>query len=189
MQRVAGEFGFTPMSLYRYVPGKSELVDLMVDAAVGEPPDLTTISGGWRPRLAEWARLTWACFQRHPWFLPEAMNRMMGPNQLGWLESAVGALSGSGLRGEELLASVLVVNGFVRSMAPFASDPVARELSNDWGQAILGVLERHTERFPALAAAMAEGAFGPAQFDDLEFGLQRVLDGIEVYIERGASQR
>ena len=35
MQRVASEFGFTTMSLYRYVPGKNELIDLMI-----EHPDL-----------------------------------------------------------------------------------------------------------------------------------------------------
>src|SRR5689334_22149881 len=35
MQRVAAEVGFTTMALYRYVPGKNELVALMVDSAVG----------------------------------------------------------------------------------------------------------------------------------------------------------
>src|SRR5690349_10100499 len=46
MQRVADELGFTKMALYRYVPGKDELVALMTDAALGDPPPLT--GRGWR---------------------------------------------------------------------------------------------------------------------------------------------
>src|SRR5512139_2166546 len=43
MQRVAGAFGFTTMSLYRYVPGKAELIDLMIDMSLGPPPDLSAV--------------------------------------------------------------------------------------------------------------------------------------------------
>src|SRR5438105_13318066 len=68
MQRVAAECGFTTMSLYRYVPSKNELLDLMIDTAVGQPPKLHEIPGGWRPKLAEWAWQTWSGFHQHPWF-------------------------------------------------------------------------------------------------------------------------
>jgi AcrR family transcriptional regulator len=181
MQRVAAEFGFTTMSLYRYVPGKSELIDLMIDAAAGPAPDLSAIPGGWRPKLAEWARRTWVFFGEHPWFLGAAMQRIMGPNQLGWLEAAVAALSGHGLVGQELLEAVLVVNGQVRSMAPFAASPD----SAGWTGALGDLLRAHSERFPALSAAIADGAFAVDEDDDsLEFGLERVLDGIEVLIRQ-----
>src|SRR2546430_12616714 len=107
MQRVAKEFGFTTMSLYRYVPGKYELIDLMIDTVVGPPPDLSGLSG-WRAKLTKWARLTSDAFQRHPWYLDAATHRIMGPNQIGWLEVAVDALRGNGLRGQDLLDAVLV---------------------------------------------------------------------------------
>jgi AcrR family transcriptional regulator len=191
MQRVAAGFGFTTMSLYRYVPGKSELIDLMIDEAVGPTPDLSAISGGWRAQLTEWAHQTRACFQRHPWFLPVAMRRIMGPNQLGWLESAVAALSGHGLVGAELLSAVLVVNGYVRSMAPFMGEQPAApgELTGEqWGMAIFELIDTHRNQFPALTAAIADGAFGPSEHDDLDFGLQRVLDGIEIYLQRKAAR-
>jgi AcrR family transcriptional regulator len=184
MQRVASEFGFTTMSLYRYVPGKSELIDLMIDAAVGSPPDLDSIPGGWRPKLSAWAHLTRDVFLRHPWFLEAALTRMMGPNQVGWLESAVAALGGTALRGQELVAAALVVNGHVRSMAPFASDRAAGEQF----EAAMGQLfARHSARFPALAAAMRDGAFSATDDVEFEFGLERVLDGIEVLVERRAT--
>src|SRR2546430_14236769 len=48
MQRIAGDLGFTKMSLYRHVPGKAELLSLMIDTAVGEPPDLSSVPRDWR---------------------------------------------------------------------------------------------------------------------------------------------
>lgn len=186
MQRVAGQFGFTTMSLYRYVPGKAELIDLMIDTAVGPPPDLSAISGGWRPKLAEWARLTWAVFQEHPWFLGAAIQGVMGPRQLSWLEEAVAALSGNGLIGQELLEAVLVVNGHVRSMAQFAGRSKAADEA--WTASIGTALTENADRFPALTAAVADGAFAEDdESDSLEFGLERVLDGIEVLINQKAS--
>lgn len=188
MQRVAKEFGFTTMSLYRYVPGKSELIDLMIDAVAAPPPDLSAFDG-WRAKLTEWARLIWALFQRHPWFLDAAVHRIMGPNQLGWLESAVAALAGNGLHGKDLLDAVLVINGHVRSLAPFAATrvPAKHELSpQEWGLAIHTQITTHPELFPSLVEAIGEGAFDLDDDDQLEFGLQRVLDGIEVLIKERA---
>lgn len=41
MQRVAGQLDYTKMALYRYVASKNELIAAMIEAAVGDPPDLT----------------------------------------------------------------------------------------------------------------------------------------------------
>src|SRR5258707_1378038 len=51
MQRVAQECGVTTMALYRYVPGKAELIALMLDIGLGPAPHLDEVPGGWRPRL------------------------------------------------------------------------------------------------------------------------------------------
>lgn len=67
MQRVAERLGVATMALYRYVPGKHELISLMLDAAVGAPPEPPSGSPSgsppeppsgspWREALAGWAR-------------------------------------------------------------------------------------------------------------------------------------
>lgn len=38
LQRVAAEFGFTTMALYRYVPSKTALIALMIDNVTDRPP-------------------------------------------------------------------------------------------------------------------------------------------------------
>src|SRR5215475_15115465 len=84
MQRVAGELGVTKMALYRYVPGKVELVALMIDIGLGAPPRLADVPGGWRPRLQSWARQLYELFRQHPWALHVTVGvRAMGPNEFG----------------------------------------------------------------------------------------------------------
>src|SRR3954447_23938791 len=53
MQRVAADLGYTKMSLYRYLPGKAELVAAMLERGIGGPP--ATVPGGWRAALTGWA--------------------------------------------------------------------------------------------------------------------------------------
>src|SRR5688572_33096520 len=64
MNRVAAELGTAPMSLYRYVAAKDELLELMVDAGVGPPPELTD-GVGWRAGLAAWAQAVRAALRRN----------------------------------------------------------------------------------------------------------------------------
>ncbi|MFB7908360.1 TetR/AcrR family transcriptional regulator [Kitasatospora sp. NPDC056076] len=182
MQKVAGLLDFTKMSLYRYVPGKAELVALMVEAAVGEPPP--AVDGlGWRDRLAAWAEaLTWS-FAEHPWLLDATVGpRVIGPKELGWLEQVVAALAGHGLTGPEMIDAAVLLAGHVRGIAEQAravrpdGSPEAELL------AVLGPLvQRHADRFPALAAAMASKDGGDRALD---FGLERILDGLEALITR-----
>ncbi|MGZ3676831.1 MAG: TetR/AcrR family transcriptional regulator [Ktedonobacterales bacterium] len=186
MQRVARACGVTTMALYRYVPGKADLVALMIDMGIGEPPALDKVAGGWRPQLEEWARLIWAAFHRGPWSLEvTASARLMGPNELGWFEAAVGALSGTGLSGAEAVDAVLVVLNHVRSMAQYSLERARRQRGSSgerWGTMLAGVLRKHGDRFPALTAAMAAGALSPSESDALEYGLGLVLDGIAMRI-------
>ena len=65
MRRVAETLGFTTMSLYRHVPGKDELLDLMVDAVWGETEPPRGRPGG--QGLEFFARQMWAMYRAHPW--------------------------------------------------------------------------------------------------------------------------
>ena len=50
MRRIAERLGLKPMSVYTYVPGKAELIDLMVDRVAGEEA-LPELDGSLRERL------------------------------------------------------------------------------------------------------------------------------------------
>ena len=179
MQRVAEDLGFTKMSLYRHVAGKAELLGVMIDTAVGEPPDLSGVPGGWRPRLEEFVRQLTAIWQQHPWIPAVTVgSRVMGPREAGWIESAAGALAGTGLTSDERLAAVFLLFGHVRntqSMATAGTQPWSG------GSELAERIRSHAELFPQLSHALNSPA--PALEDNARrFGLDRILDGLAVLI-------
>ena len=179
MQRVAGDLGFTKMSLYRHVPGKTELLSIMIDTAVGEPSDLSSVPGGWRASLEEFVRQLAGIWQQHPWIPAVTVgNRVMGPREAGWIESAVAALAGTGLTGDERLAAVFLLFGHVRntqSMATAGTQPWSR------GSELAEKIRGHAELFPELSQALSGPA--PALDDNARrFGLDRILDGLAALI-------
>ncbi|MEU8527265.1 TetR/AcrR family transcriptional regulator C-terminal domain-containing protein [Streptomyces sp. NPDC048629] len=186
MSKVGAEFGVSAMALYRYVPGKAELVELMVESVLEELPDLTLAGDGWRDRLKEWARRSLDVYRAHPWLLAAtAMRRqLVGPNQLGWLDAALAALEPASLTGPERHQVFLLVIGQVRNLAQQALD-FDEDHDREWTALTGELLDRHADRFPALTRALADGAFAPTPaVDPLDFGLERVLDGVEALIAR-----
>ncbi|MGW2558259.1 TetR/AcrR family transcriptional regulator [Streptomyces sp. NPDC001514] len=190
MQRLAELLGFTKMSLYRYVPGKAELVALMVETAVDDVPGEASEAAGWREALAEWSRRLVTVFRRHPWLLDATVGpRLMGPKELAWMEQALAALDGTGLTGGERLDAVVLLSSHVRGIAQQAR--AAGPSDNPEAQfhaALATVLRDHGERYPALLSAMASSAAEPGGQDQaLEFGLERILDGLAALIAERAS--
>ena len=202
MARVAEGLGVTTMALYRYVPGKGELVDLMVDAAVGDALGLEvdgsvgdTAAVGYRERLAVSARRLFAACNLHPWILEVSIGGPpLGPGNLAWLESVLEALSGTGIGGDEAVGMALLLSGYVRGAAQVSVGLSQAERRtgippDQWGPVYARLLERVVAdgRFPRLADVVASGAFNEPNGEpdgDFEFGLRRVLDGIEVFVER-----
>lgn len=182
MQRVAESVGVTKMALYRYVPGKSELVALMTDTAIGGPPQPD--ADGWRPRLHTWATRMFEAFCRHPWALETTVGaRVMGPNELSWMEAAVSALAGTGLDGGEMLDSAAILAGHARGVAQQAvAAPPGAEPEQAMDAAIVELLRGREDQFPAVLAAIRSAAEQGTQGQALEFGLARILDGIEALI-------
>ncbi|MEN0138411.1 MAG: TetR/AcrR family transcriptional regulator [Rhodococcus sp. (in: high G+C Gram-positive bacteria)] len=189
MQRLAEDLGFTKMSLYRYTPGKAELTALMLDAALGPAPDLSDLDGGWRAALHEWALRMWAGLRQHPWVVDVAVGpRVMGPNELDWLETGLGTLSDTGLTGGERLDSVVLITGHVRSLAQQATAPGAETDTPEKAlHAIMsGILTDHADRYPEAAAAFASAGSSSGQDDALEFGLARIFDGLAALVAERA---
>ena len=80
------ELGLGTMSLYHYVRGKDELLDLMSDAILGgQLVDDAELQKGWRAGLRAIAHATRANFERHPWIMrrdaPAAAARSRGPTR------------------------------------------------------------------------------------------------------------
>lgn len=181
MQRVATALGFTKMSLYRYVPGKTELVALMVESAIGPPPG--TGAGDWRTCLDAWAHALLARMTAHPWTLEATVGpRVPGPYELSWMEMALAALDGCRLNGAERMDAVVLITGHVRGIAQQAAATAPGQSTEGQLTGVLAALMReHGDRFPAIAAALATSPQDGGD-DAFTFGLARILDGLAALI-------
>lgn len=194
MQRVAQELGVTKMALYRYVPGKVEMVALMTDVAIGAPPATATTptpdpsrhqAGGpaWRPRLETWATRMYERFSAHPWALEATVGaRPIGPNEVAWLEEVAAALADTPLNGAETLDMAAALAGQVRMVAQQAAAYGADSPESSLVATLGTLFAEGEDRFPAVAAALADTAGATDQA--LDFGIQRLLDGVELLISR-----
>ncbi|ROS45036.1 TetR family transcriptional regulator [Amycolatopsis thermoflava] len=193
MRKVAEELGAGTMSLYTYVPGKAELLDLMVDAVVGETARPAEVPGGWRGRLAQIARENAAVYRRHPWLLQVATSRPpMGPNVIAKYDYELRALEGTGLTDVEMDQVLTLVLGFVHAAmrgVVDAEQAARRSGQSDvqWWESYAPLLEKifDPERFPVAArvgSAAGEAYQAPSDPQAFEFGLARILDGVEALI-------
>jgi AcrR family transcriptional regulator len=197
MGRVAAELGAAPMSLYRYVAAKDDLLALMVDAAYGPPPTGPASSGpagdaGWRAGLSRWAWAMRAATQQHPWVLRIPIRGLPSmPNEVAWFEEGLRSLQDTGLEENQKASAILLVSGYVRNAAMIDADVGAAirasgKTPDEWMSWYARTVTQlaDPQRFPALTKFIAAGVFDRADppDDEFAFGLDRVLDGLAALI-------
>jgi AcrR family transcriptional regulator len=194
MSRVAAELGAAPMSLYRHVSAKDELLTLMLDAAYGPYPAQPEAGPetGWRAGLSRWAWAMRAATQRHPWVLHIPIRGLPTlPNEVAWFEEGLRCLQDTGLEENEKASSILLVSGYVRNAAMIDADIEAAvrasgKTPDEWMASYAQTITRlaDPQRFPALTKFIAAGVFDSADPPEAEFtfGLDRILDGLAALI-------
>ncbi len=197
MSAVSARLGFTTMAIYRYFPSKEALLDAIVDAGLGLPPRPPRRRGDWRGELAQWARAKRTMLCARPWLaeLP-FVAAPHGPNWLRWLESVIDALSATGLDSADMGEVLSILDGYTRGASDTAISLArarargssaaqwAAEVGADLGRAI------GDPRFPHFAALLTTPSNRPTRTMDesFEFGLSRVLDGIERYVDAAKAE-
>jgi AcrR family transcriptional regulator len=196
MRKVAEAVGVSPMSLYTYVPSKAELVDLMFDRVLAEAAEPDPAGEDWRAKLAFIARERWKLNDHHPWLLDLALHRPpLGPNVLRKAEATLRALDGMGLDMADAALAAEAVQNYVTGALHTARE--AREAERQsgltdeqWFQIVGPMLEERIDlaAYPAIARMRDSGPKKSRSADELtarfEFGLERVLDGLDAFIRR-----
>ncbi|MBV7670086.1 TetR/AcrR family transcriptional regulator C-terminal domain-containing protein [Streptomyces halstedii] len=196
MGRVAKELGASTMALYRYVSAKEELYLLMQEAAMGAPEPLPALESGadWRAALGEWAWAQRRMFHRNLWALRIPIGGPpASPHSVAWWEQGLQALSGSGLPEGVKISVIMLVSGFVRNEALLMSDIAAaveekgvpaEEVMTRWERTLKRLVD--PVRHPALVSLLETEDLAEPDDPDHEFvfGLERVLDGVEVLVRK-----
>ncbi|MFD7663718.1 TetR/AcrR family transcriptional regulator [Streptomyces sp. NPDC059788] len=195
MRRVAERLGVTPMTLYTYVPGKAELLDLMLDTAYLRMPRAAYADAPWRARLTAVARENRELYRRHPWAAARPASRPpLGPGAMAKYEHELAAFDGLGLDDVTTDAALTFLLGFVESAVrtEARTHAAARDSAltdEQWWAAASPVLATvfdpgrypRAARIGTAAGEAHRGAYAPEHA--FAFGLERVLDGLAALVE------
>ncbi|EST28693.1 TetR/AcrR family transcriptional regulator C-terminal domain-containing protein [Streptomyces niveus] len=193
MRRVATEFGTSTMALYRHVPSKGELVRLMSESVFSGAPSGPE-PAGWRPRLAREIRWLWSQYERHPW-LARAMagltRPMASPHAMSYTERTLRTLRGLGLKPYEMIHTHLALMGYAQGVAMAVElESQARQDTGMTADEWLAANETHMDsvqlrgEYPVLSTLFGDEEFDLELGALFEFGLERLLDGVESLVER-----
>ncbi|MBP2337972.1 AcrR family transcriptional regulator [Saccharothrix coeruleofusca] len=188
MRALAARVDAAATALYRHVSGKDDLVTAMVELVLAEYQP--SPAAGWRALVEHEARQEWALYQRHPWVLGVLASTRppLGRPVLAAVDRFLAALPD--LPARTAMSVYLLVSGYVQGMAATAvgGAEAARESGvgdRQWWAAQRGKLAGALGSgwYPWLAELADDPVDLRAWFD---FGLQRVLDGIGVFLSTGS---
>jgi DNA-binding transcriptional regulator YhcF (GntR family) len=193
MRRIAAVLGTSTMSLYKYVESKEGLVLLMIDAVLGEGSFPPPSDAGWRADLEVSARLQWAGFLRHPWLagVMTISRPQLVPNGFRYTEWGLRALAPLGLSMESMMHICVIVFSHVKGLAiDIASEAEQQQDTGLTADEYMTTRSTDIEAMvspadlPLLASLVRSDDFDLDLDALFEFGLQRLLDGIEVWLTR-----
>jgi len=193
MRRIATAIGSGTSSLYRYFARKDDLLNLMVDGALG--PGTFSASGDWRADFSAIGLATRQTFLAHRWMVTALAGRpTLGPNRLKRLEATLGLLEEHGLSARERLILIDTLISYVRGfVASEIADDIAIGTSGlsaaQWraDQAAYAASITGSSAYPRTSALFEESREGDGDaIQDQSFaaGLELILDGIAAKLAR-----
>lgn len=189
MKSVAARIGLTPMSLYRYVDGKDELIAVMRDIAMG-PPDYARPGSGWRDGLTAWVRAATNVRLAHPWLVEADTGAPpLTPNVLSWTDAGLAELADTPLTSQQRFSTLLAVDSWAHQhvqqslqmglLGETDPDSPAGRYTQDIGLLVDPARLPHLAREQRLVTDDA-----PFFEEEFAFGLALLLDGLAALIER-----
>ncbi|CAM3486845.1 TetR/AcrR family transcriptional regulator [Marinicrinis lubricantis] len=200
MNRVAKSLGYTAMSLYRYISSKDDLLLLMQDAVCNIPIPAENSAAHWREQMREYTQTCLRTIWEHPWFVDLPIwGEPMTPNHMQFVEWPLRIMRDFPLTDREKMSMIILISSYVRAWGSILRDSSRAEQETgvpesqrraDLGSALLALAS--AERYPHLYPLIESGTYteeneteSKSMFGhDFDFGLERILDGIEHYIQK-----
>lgn len=192
MRRVAERVGVGAMTLYTHVPGKPELVELMLDAVAGEVYADGALPGerdDWRMGARLVAERNWQHHLRHPWTVEVLPGRpVLGPGVTAKYEAELAPFDDIGLPDlemDQLLCGILALVEATARQQVGLDRVRAGNGDLDWWTTVSPVLTRAMagRRFPLaerVGAATGEAVEAGDPLATLRISLDLLLDGVSL---------
>lgn len=179
MRDLAAALGTAPMSLYRHVANKDDLIDGMVDLVFAEVP-LPEPGEPWLTGVRRRSVGLYDALVRHPWAVGLMESRRhAGPENLRHHDTMIGCLRGAGFDIARTAHIYSVLDGYVYG---FALTKVTLPFSSADAAAVAGELLAPfpMDAYPHLAEMIADRVLTPGYDfgDEFTHGLDLVLDAL-----------
>ncbi|MGI8415744.1 MAG: TetR/AcrR family transcriptional regulator [Nakamurella sp.] len=195
MRRVAQSVDVGAMTLYTYVPGRPELLELMLDsmaAATYEGRRLPAECGDWRSGVDYLAQRNWEHALLHPWAVEIPPARpILGPGVTMKYECELAPLDGIGLSDHQMGQLLTSVLAMVTQAARWQSglDRIRADSTltdGEWWRLSEPALSRAVRRTDVPISSRVGESMASAgdPLAALRFGLTAILDGVQVLLDR-----
>ncbi|MFI9405040.1 TetR/AcrR family transcriptional regulator [Nocardia sp. NPDC052316] len=179
-RRIAQQLGVSQSALYRYVSGRDEVLDLMVDFAAGQIDLDVAPSGAMIDDLVALAVRAKTVHVSYPWLLDIPVEPLrVGPHGIAYLEYALRAMADLDMPGPVKLQAIAVLNALVQQFARAEVGDRTADRSRRIAQAayLHKMAEQGDHQFLAAALATSDRDADPPG-DMFELVLRRVLEGL-----------
>ncbi|MER5211318.1 TetR/AcrR family transcriptional regulator [Streptomyces sp. NPDC002838] len=198
MRRLAAGLNVTAMSVYWYVDTKDDLLELALDAVMGEQelPD-PEADEDWRDQLRRLAQGYRTVLVRHPWVSPLVGTYVnIGPNSLAFSRVVQRVIRKTGLPTHGLAAAISAVFQFVYGFGTMEGHFLARSADfgmtpDDYFQHAMSTVTQAPEASELIqeSAELMEARGGDTVEEmwerDFDFALDLLVAGIEAMVARG----
>lgn len=184
IRNLAEHLGVTAMAVYRHIASREELLLLMVDKSLGEPPDAIHLATNWQQALEAWGFGLFARYQDHPWVLDLlAPGLPTTPNHVAWVEVFLKAMESCRLTLQQKMDAALLIDGHVRNIANLTRQDKAERIeatiaaASGWLPQVLD-----PAKYPNFLKVLQEGVLEDATGPELSFGLSSIIAGLEAQL-------
>ena len=182
MRALADELNTAPMSLYRHVANKEDMLDEMVDVVFAEMY-VPGIGGDWKTELRGRGISARAALLRHRWAIGRMEDRMNpGPASAKHHNATMGCLREAGFAFRDAVHAYSVLDSYTYgfTLQEKASPFETPEQSAEMAKATVG--ETGT-MYPYLAEVVVEFANDGYNYsEEFRFGLDLILEGLERFL-------
>ncbi len=181
MRNVANALKVAPMSLYRHVSNRDDLIDAMIDVVFSEIA-LPLGGTGWKSAMRDRAHSLREVLGRHRWAIGLMESRRRpGPANLRHHDAVIGKLRAAGFDIPMVAHAYSVLDGYIYGFAltrmnvPFETTAEMDAMAQDMFEPL------PANEYPNLAEFVTDHVLKPGYdyAEEFEYGLDLVLNGLE----------
>ncbi|MGF7228657.1 MAG: TetR/AcrR family transcriptional regulator [Candidatus Saccharibacteria bacterium] len=181
IRNLGKQLGSATMAVYRHIESRDELLILMFDTSLGEPPSISQHATSRTDAMRTWGKTIFERYQTHPWILDIPVGGVpTTPNHIAWIERILeGLVPYEALDLQHKLDIALLIDGHARTIASMSRSDRSSIMGNlhvspEWLPQVLD-----NTLYPLFTEVVNRGPLADGKTLNFDDGLNIIINGIE----------